>query len=445
VTLLTSTALPSAAAPAALTDAPLLFDVTRLVSSRWSGRLATGLDRVAIAYARRLRASADAPVHAVIQYRRLTRVLGRAQSVRLFDLLLDPARRFRREFTWLATGALANARGEALPEGAVYLNVGHTEFDLPEHREWVERTNVRPVYFLHDLIPIRHPHLCRPGAVERHRARVDSALSSGAAIIVNSLATARDLMGYALETRQACPPVSVAPLAADDLPRGGNQRGRAARPYFLAIGTHEPRRNFALLHSVWQRLVARMGDSAPRLVIVGQRWQHHCESFDSLARSSLNPRHIELVCDCTDERLAQLIAGARALLMPTLAEGFGLPLVEALSLGTPVIASNLPSLAESGQGIPLLLDPLDAAGWERAIVEFQEDPAEEKRQAAMIKTYSPPRWDDHFAIVTPFLAGLAGQKDAPRVVDTTGPCRVAMPSEPAQRQRGAARLAGAAR
>ncbi|MEM1194993.1 MAG: glycosyltransferase family 1 protein [Pseudomonadota bacterium] len=294
-----------------------------------------------------------------------------------------------------------------MQSGGLYLNVGHTEFDLPEHARWVKETGVRPIYFLHDLIPIRRPDLCRPGAVARHKARVKSALTNGAAIIVNSQATATDLQQYALQSGKAAPPVRIANLAGGDIRPPKKARNITGKPYFLAVGTHEPRRNFLLLIKVWERLVAKLGAEAPKLTIVGQPWKHHLKSYQALEQSALRGQHLHLVKSCSDQRLGALMSGAQALLMPTLAEGFGLPLVEALALGTPVIASDLPSLRESGKGIPLLLDPENPAVWEQAIVEFEQGSTERERQKEMIKDYSPPTWADHFAQVDPFLEALS--------------------------------------
>jgi len=380
----------------------ILLDVTRLLKSRWKRQNPTGLDRVALAYAEHYRDDA----RAVLQHRGLTRVLGEADSRRLFDLLLDRKRKFRRAFTGLVVRALARSSADNPSPGALYLNVGHTEFDLPEHINWVNNSGVKPVYFLHDLIPIRRPDLCLPNAVARHKARVDSALANGAAIIVNSNATAADLQQYAAQTGQTPPPVLIAALAGGDVRTTATLRMEKPEPYFLAVGTHEPRRNFSLLVTVWDRLAEEFGDACPKLTIVGQAWKRHPESFRALQRRALRSRHLQLIEDCSDQELGDLMAGARALVMPTLAEGFGLPLVEALALGTPVIASDLPSLRESGQGIPLLLDPAEPAMWENAIIEFEQNPSEWNRQREMLKTYRAPSWDDHFAQVAPFLADL---------------------------------------
>jgi glycosyltransferase involved in cell wall biosynthesis len=94
-------------------------------------------------------------------------------------------------------------------------------------------------------------------------------------------------------------------------------------------------------------------------------------------------------------------------LFPSLAEGFGMPLMEALQLGTPAIASDLPVFREIGQGVPELLDPLDAPAWERSIEDYaDEEGVRRKAQLDRLKHFRAPTWEDHFAKVEPWLTAL---------------------------------------
>jgi glycosyltransferase involved in cell wall biosynthesis len=85
-------------------------------------------------------------------------------------------------------------------------------------------------------------------------------------------------------------------------------------------------------------------------------------------------------------------------------EGYGMPLVEALSIGTPVIASNLSVFQEIAREIPEYLDPLDGNGWMEMIIEYTQ-PQSVKRleQTIRIKDFLPPTWNDHFNRVEKFL------------------------------------------
>ena len=90
--------------------------------------------------------------------------------------------------------------------------------------------------------------------------------------------------------------------------------------------------------------------------------------------------------------------------MPSFAEGFGLPVAEALTLGVPVIASDNPALVEVGQGISEHLDPLDGPGWRTAIMDYA-DPASQRRAEQLIRIdgFRPYRWSDHFQVVADAL------------------------------------------
>jgi glycosyltransferase involved in cell wall biosynthesis len=165
----------------------------------------------------------------------------------------------------------------------------------------------------------------------------------------------------------------------------------ATRPYFVCVGTIEPRKNLTFLLTLWRRLAEEMGEAVPRLVIVGRRgWE--CESVvDHLERSPSIRRFVHEVCDLRDEQLAELMAGATALLTPSFIEGFDLPSVEALALGTPVIASDIPAHRELVRRAQLI-DPVDGLGWLAAIKAAAAQPPARRPQAA-------PTWAQHFEIV----------------------------------------------
>lgn len=380
---------------------PVLLDVTRLVALRWTGRQANGIDRVCLAYLHHFGPRA----RAVVQHRGLIRVLSPTASNSLFKCLAEH-RRIGARSRLLAILASALPQARQVQPGSLYLNVSHTDYDLPTHTRWIAHHDLRAIYLLHDLIPILHPEHCRPHAVTRHTGRVRSALLHGAGIIVGSGAVARDLSHYAEQLQLPCPPVTVAPLAGAAL-RGQVTRQADDSDYFLCVGTIESRKNHRLLVKVWQRMHAAMGRAAPRLVIVG-RWGTGVATLrETLAASGMVDGLIEIVEDCSDDALATLMLGARAMLMPSLAEGFGLPMAEALSLGVPVIASDLPCFHEVGQGIPCLLDPHDVAAWEARIVAL--DPAASRRQRRIdaLRGYCPPSWQEHFEQVEPWMASIA--------------------------------------
>jgi len=383
--------------------APVLLDVTRLISRSWTGRHSTGIDRVCYAYLDRFGHHA----RAVVQHRGVHRVLSKHHSQTLFALLRGPDRLLRCRLMAFGAKALAWNAADVQLRDAIYLNVSHTEFDLQSHISWTRRHAMRPVYLIHDLIPITHADYCRPRAVTRHRGRVVNALHHAAGIIVNSHSTAQDLAAFARLHDLPVPPLLAASLAAATLPvPPADTRPPQAHPYFLCIGTVERRKNHGMLMELWSRLIAAGRKDLPDLVIIGQ-WG--ANSARLRARLQNDPelctkvRVLDQVRDCD---LSKWITGARALLLPTLAEGFGLPLLEALALKTPVVASDLPCFREIGQGIPTLLDPLDESAWEAIITDLTPDSPEYLAQAQRMHRFKAPHWDDHFASVESWLAGL---------------------------------------
>ena len=102
--------------------------------------------------------------------------------------------------------------------------------------------------------------------------------------------------------------------------------------------------------------------------------------------------------------LRRLLANADALLMPSFAEGYGLPVVEALSLGTPAIVSDIPVFREIAQERAVFLSPIDGLGWKRAVTDFCS-PDSPRRLAALraAQSFEAPNWPRYFERVEAFL------------------------------------------
>lgn len=389
-----------------MSDRPFLLDVTRLIATGWTGRRSTGIDRVCDAYL----AHYGARAHAVIQHRGIVRVLGGELSDSLLGLLADRGAGFRARLARMMPAILAGNSGGIRCAGKVYLNVGHTDFDLASHHRWVRQHDLKAVYLVHDLIPIDDAGFCTPRAVRRHTGRVVNALSDAAGIIVNSQATAESLQLFARAQELPLPPVLPAHLGIDrfaDVPqiRGG---------HFVCVGTIEPRKNHMMLLRVWQRLIASGAGDPPRLVLIGQ-WGKQSAPIRKLLRSDRSlARHVTVLNRCPDEEMARWVRSARAVVLPTLAEGFGLPLAEAMALGVPVLASDLPCFREIGQGIPLLFKPADETAWLEGISAFLDDEGEARRQKRLLANYQPPHWEDHFSAVGNWIRQVICAYSGPR-------------------------------
>jgi glycosyltransferase involved in cell wall biosynthesis len=376
-----------------------LIDVTRLLDRALHGKRPTGVDRVGLAYVERFRDRAQA----LLRFARRWVVFSPADSQRLFDWLQAPDRASAHRMRWLVGRNLALNWQRPQPN-ALLLNTGHSGLDQPDYARRVRRYGLRPLYFLHDLIPVTFPEYARPGEEEKHRHRLATMLATAQGLVVNSSHTAREVEAYASRLGLAMPPLVVAHLAATAFPHPAKERPMR-EPYFVVLGTIEPRKNHLLLLNLWRGLSARMGRQTPRLVVIGQRgWE--CEQVvDMLERCPAIKGSVIELSACNDAALATWLHHAQALLFPSFAEGYGIPLVEALSLSTPVIASDLPVFRELAGNIPDYLDPLDGAGWRQAILDYTAPDAPRRRaQLARMAGWQAPTWAAHFEQVEALMA-----------------------------------------
>ena len=380
-----------------------LLDVSRLVWRVWGGRLPTGIDRVCLEYAEHFGARSQA----VVQFKGSTFVFDAEDSDRLFSILLRGFGKHGRTslIFGLSPAAWLRARKAAPRRGMFYLNVGHTGLDRPDLPAWIERNGLRAIYLIHDLIPITHPQFCRPGEMKKHERRIGNALASARGIISNSQVTLDEMSHFARAEDLPMPPATVALISghrsSPDVPPC-----KLDKPYFVTVGTIEGRKNHILLLELWRRLVAELGREAPILLVIGQRGWEADPAFALLDDLAGWNGAVQEIAGANDEELASAIAGARALLMPSFAEGFGLPVIEALQVGTPVIASDLPVFREIAGDMPTYLDPTDSMAWEAAIRDFSGAALERDRQLARIRGFQAPTWTSHFRIVEDWLRTL---------------------------------------
>jgi glycosyltransferase involved in cell wall biosynthesis len=403
----------------------ILFDLSRLIS-RAGRETPTGIDRVELAYAEHFMGAGGVDPGGSLSFTMLTasgrfgllprevagdyvRTMaaawrGQCSLPRAIQRTKQLGRSARFHALWTGEKALrAQSRASAgLP---AYLLVSHHHL---EKRRAIARllrqTRARFVCMIHDLIPIEYPEYALPGQDGKHRRRIETAAEFADAVIVNSSVT-RDAFRPYLAQAGRDPPVLVAPFGSelpDSVPDG---RPPSARPYFVCIGTIEARKNHLLLLNVWRQLAAELGEATPALALIGQRGWEAESAMDMLERCPALRGLVREYSNLPDTEVARLMRGARALLLPSFAEGFGFPVIEALAQGIPVICSNLAALRENGGDVPEYLDPLDGLGWRAAILDYTRlDSARRGAQLRRLGGWKPPRWDDHFARVQALIS-----------------------------------------
>ena len=398
----------------------IIFDLSRLIS-RAKRETPTGVDRVELSYAAHLVAG-TVPLHfTILTATSRFGLLPKATAVdyiRTIDRAWrghaassQPTGRARRLARTLRLGALARGERALLAllhtevENSVYLLVSHHHLEKSAAiARLKQKGGARFVCLIHDLIPIEFPEYALPGQDDKHRRRIETAASLADAVIVNSTVTREAFQPY-LERVGRSPPVLVAPFGVDLPAMPMDAPSPIEQPYFVCVGTIEARKNHLLLLNLWRQLVDELGDTAPRLVFVGQRGWETENAVDMLERCPALRGVVLEYGNLPDAEVRRLVKGARALLLPSFAEGFGFPLVEALALGVPVLCSNLAALRENGGGVAEFFDPLDGPGWRAAIIDYSLS-ASLRRQAQLSRLtgWKPPRWEDHFAVVDTLIS-----------------------------------------
>jgi glycosyltransferase involved in cell wall biosynthesis len=225
------------------------------------------------------------------------------------------------------------------------------------------------VVTIHDLFFLAHPERTQGAEIARDYAELAGGHARRAlAVITPSTHTARLVvarLGVRADHVYVCAP------GAPTWDRLGASPNTPADGYFLFVGTLEPRKNVGVLLDAYARLVAR-STTAPRLVLAGGAGPGSAEWLDRLARAPLRGR-VEHLGYVPRETREALYAGARALILPSLDEGFGLPVLEAMSAGVPVVASTEGALPEVVGEAGMLVAPTNveaiAAALERLLVE----------------------------------------------------------------------------
>lgn len=390
---------------------PIIYDVTRLLT-RLGRATPNGIDRVDMEYAQHFLSGGRQSYGALMGHAGIPRLLsgktalaianginaswqeGGAQTgatppvslplgsaASVTSRVTASVQRFLRDGR--VTGSQGIWPGRSLvteaPLGSAYLNISQFPIWRPRYLSWLDaRPDIRAIFFLHDMLPITYPEFFRPFEVRRHLGRIEAIAARAAGIIVSGGYTQEALKRYLTSRKLPIPPIAIAPLQAASgfrrpaVPAAANAAVTRGRPYFVCVGTLEPRKNHLFLLSIWRELSKRLRERTPCLLLVGANGWESENVDDMLSRCDALQDTVFRLTGIPTPALAGLLQGSRALLMPTFAEGFGLPVAEAISTGVPVVASDIEVFRTIDSPLLTRIDPLDGLGWMDAIERHQD-------------------------------------------------------------------------
>ncbi len=244
------------------------------------------------------------------------------------------------------------------------------------------RRSTRTLLTVHDLSFLRYPEAFVPSLLRYLERVVPRSVARADLVLADSAHTRSDLISLL-----GAPPEGVRvlysgvdarfhPGRAQDPPVQGERERLEVRydlgagPYVLSVGTLQPRKNYVRLIRAFSAMPVTPQRPKLQLVIAGGRgWLYR----DIFAEAEKHGDRVRLLGFVDDSDLPALYRNAALLAFPSLYEGFGLPVLEAMACGTPVVCSNASSLPEVAGEAALLVDPLDVDGWGRAIARVLED------------------------------------------------------------------------
>jgi len=292
--------------------------------------------------------------------------------------------------------------------GSVFLDLEGSWYDPTPRSELLpalRRAGVRTMVFVHDVMPVTHPEWFTPMHRSVFGSWLDAQLRHSERFLTNSEHTAATLVEVAARAGVALEPV-VVPLGGDlpvdeptpvELPAGMDR-------FLLVVGTLEPRKNQAVVLDAFDRLRGEHPELG--LVLVGKEGWMVDDLVDRVRRHPASGRRLLWLGGLDDAELDWLYREAFLCVAPSIDEGLGVPVREALARGRPTIASTGGAQPEAAAGAAELFDPQDVAGLTSLVARHLDDPAHHAERTRVAGEFRPPTWADAVATVVEQVRAL---------------------------------------
>lgn len=291
---------------------------------------------------------------------------------------------------------LSNMHSSRYINKSYYISISYCRMDkYKELKRFLKKNNAYFIVMFHDFFPIICPEYCRDDIIKWFHTVFKCAAKLCKGVIVPSKQVYDDAVQllpstiFKKEIMHGTNKLHAYPQIIT------NKFSSISNNYFVCLGTIEPKKNHLLLLNIWKQMLTDLAsDNVPHLVIIGARGWNNDNVFNMLDKCPAFSGYVHEFNELGNNELATLLEGSNGLLFPSFAEGFGLPLTEALLLNIPVICSDISVFHEIAGEAAIFLDPLDAVSWSREILRLSHtcECDREKKRISKLKHSFPP-WD----------------------------------------------------
>lgn len=282
---------------------------------------------------------------------------------------------------------------------ATYINCSY--LTIPNgalHVEQISKLKIPTFYIIYDLIPVEFPeYMWNTVTTTNHLKILENIVLNGARLIAISNFVKNQVEDVLGSMNLKHFPIQVVECG---ISKGFIDKKVNINSYFpenklTIFCTIEPRKNHILLLNIWRHLINCDFKAIPKLSIIGRRGWNNEDVFRFIDQSPALKGYVTEFNNMNDSDMISEIITSKATVFPSFSEGWGLPIVESLSLGVPVICSDIQVHRECSQGLAEFINPLDGIGWINKISEIgnssrEQDLARKKRTSA----FKPIKWSD---------------------------------------------------
>lgn len=275
---------------------------------------------------------------------------------------------------------------------------------FPNFATWPTRKSTLKITTIHDLTYLQFPETVEPKNLKFLQKIVPESIKEADLILNVSNSIKKEIVEIFPEARDKILALPIPPSETFSNFKSNHQPlapslGVKTPSFYLFVGNFEPRKNLGVLVKAYLKLNDEL-KSSHSLVIAGSKgWSNDSVQIE-INEAIKNGANIIQTGNLTQTEIAQLMSEATCLVMPSLYEGFGMPIVEAMAVKCPVVASNIPVLRETANNIALFFDPNSPESLAKSLSEISNNHATRRSLARRGKEYvNGLSWDKNAKII----------------------------------------------